>query len=135
MGFPGTEAGLLADMTLVAQTAGFLAIFLGYIYARKKNFLKHDITAKIAVLLGGLSFVWMGFSLVSNFLPLISMTFMGLLIVSHAITGLLALFMGIFLVFNEIKKTKTPMRVVFLLWAAAMFLGVIVYIVLYSTIF
>ena len=132
MGFPGTEAGLLADMTLVAQTAGFLAIISGYVYARKKNFLKHDITAKTAVLLGSISFIWMGFSLVSNFLPLISITFMGLLIVSHAITGSLALFMSIFLVFNEIKKTKTPMRVAFLSWAAAMFLGVIFYIVLYT---
>ncbi len=77
MGFPGTEAGLLADMTLVAQTAGFLAIISGYVYARRKNFLKHDKTAKTAVLLGGLSFIWMGYSLVSNFLPLISITFMG----------------------------------------------------------
>ncbi len=135
MGFLGTEASLLADMTLVAQTAGFFALFLGYIHARQKNFLKHDITAKTAVLLGGLSFVWMGFSLVSNFLPLISVTFTGLLIVSHAITGLLALFMGIFLVFNEIKKTKTPMKVAFLAWAAAMFSGVVFYIVLYSLIF
>jgi len=82
MGFPGTDVSLLADMTLVAQTAGFLAIISGYVYVRKKNFLKHDITAKTAVLLGSISFIWMGFSLVSNFLPLISVTFMGLLIVS-----------------------------------------------------
>ncbi|MCE8425886.1 MAG: hypothetical protein J5U17_08930 [Candidatus Methanoperedens sp.] len=128
MGFLGTKASSFSDLILIAQIAGFLILFLGFIYARKKNFLKHDKTAKIAVLIGGLSFVWMSYSLLFNFLALISMTFMGLLIVFHVIIGLLALFMGISLVLDEMNKTKASMKVTFVSWAITIFFGVILYI-------
>jgi len=128
MGFLGTRASSFSDLILMAQTAGLLILFAGLIFARKKHFLKHDKMAKMAVIIGVLSFLWMGYSLISNFLALISMSIMGLLIVSHVIIGLLALFMGVFLVLDEIKKTKTFMRVTFVSWIAAIFLGVLSYI-------
>lgn len=131
MGFFGTEASWFADMTLIAQTAGLLILFLGWKYAKTKNFLKHDITAKTTVLLGSLSFIWMGFSLVSNLASLISTTLMGILIFSHMIIGLLALFMGLFLVLGEIKKIRMFMIITFSSWIAAMFLGVILYYILF----
>jgi len=131
MGFFGTEASWAADMTLIAQTAGLIILFLGWKYAKTKNFLKHDITAKTTVLLGSLSFIWMGFSLVSNLASLISTTLMGILIFSHMIIGLLALFMGLFLVLGEIKKIRMFMIITFSSWTAAMFLGVILYYVLF----
>jgi uncharacterized membrane protein YozB (DUF420 family) len=129
MGLLGTRASSFSDMVLIAQTAGFLMLFLGLIYVKKKNFLKHDKLAKVSVLIGSLSFVWMAYSLISNFLALISMTFRGLLIVSHVVIGLLALFTGIFFVLDEIQKTKTVMIVTFISWAAAIFLGVLLYII------
>jgi hypothetical protein len=129
MGLLGTRASSFSDLVLIAQTAGFLILFLGLIYAKKKKFLKHDKLAKISVLIGSLSFVWMAYSLISNFLALISMTFRGLLIVSHVVIGLLALFTGIFFVLDEIQKTKTIMIVTFISWAAAIFLGVLLYII------
>jgi len=132
MGFFGTEASWFADMTLIAQTAGLLILFLGWKYAKTKNFLKHDITAKTTVLLGSLSFIWMGFSLVSNLASFISTTLMGILIFSHMIIGLLALFMGLFLVLGEIKKTRMFMMVSLSSWTAAMFLGVILYHILFT---
>jgi uncharacterized membrane protein YozB (DUF420 family) len=94
----------------------------------RKIFLKHDKTAKAAILMGGMAFVWMGYSLISKFLALISMNFRGLLIVSHVIIGLFALFLGIFIVLDEIKKTKNFMRVTFFSWTIAIFLGVVLYI-------
>ncbi len=132
MGFLGTEASWFADMTLIAQMAGLLILFLGWKYAKTKNFLKHDKTAKASVLLGGLSFIWMGFSLVSNLLSLISTTFTGLLILSHVIIGALALFTGLFLVLDEIRKTRMFMIVAFSSWTAAMFLGFILYYILFT---
>lgn len=132
MGFLGTEASWFADMSLIAQTAGLLILLLGWKYAKIKNFLKHDLTAKTSVLLGALSFIWMGFSLVFNLLSLISTTPTRLLIFSHVIIGLLALFIGLFLVLGEIKKTRTFMMVAFSSWAAAMFLGVILYYMLFT---
>jgi len=131
MGFLGTDASWFADMTLIAQTAGILILFLGWRYAKTKNFLKHDKTAKISVMLGSLSFIWMGFSLVSDLLLLISTTLTGLLIFFHAIIGLLALFMGLFLVLGEIKKTRMFMIISFSSWTAAMFLGVVLYYMLF----
>jgi hypothetical protein len=131
MGFLGTGASWFADMTLIAQTAGLLILFLGWKYAKTKNFLKHDITAKTSVLLGGLSLIWMGFSLVSNLMSLISTTLTGLLIFSHVIIGLWALFMGSFLVLGEIKKTRIFMIIVFSSWTVAMFLGAILYYILF----
>ena len=130
MGFFGTEASWFADLTLIVQTAGLLILLLGWKYAKTKNFLKHDITAKTSIFLSGLSFIWMGFSLVSNLMSLISTT--GLLIFSHVIIGLLALFMGLFLVLGEINKTRMFMMVAFSSWAAAMFLGVILYYILFT---
>jgi uncharacterized membrane protein YozB (DUF420 family) len=129
MGFLGTRTSSFSDLVLIAQTAGFLILILGFVYARKKNFLKHDAMAKIAILIGSSSFVWMGYSLISNFLAFISINFMGLLIVSHVIIGLSALFMGVSLVLDEIKKTKTFMKVTFISWTAAIFLGVVLYII------
>jgi hypothetical protein len=129
MGLLGTRASSFSDVVLIAQTAGFLILFSGLMYAKKKNFLKHDKLAKISVVMGSLSFVWMGYSLISNFLALISVTFRGLLIISHAVIGLLALFTGIFLVLDEIKKTKTAMIVTFISWAVAIFLGILLYII------
>lgn len=121
MVFPGT-----AGITLIAQVAGFLILFAGVMYARRKDFLKHKKISRIVVLLGYLSFLVMGFSLASNYLSIISMNFMGLLVVSHAIMGLVALLMGIFLVFNK-KKTKTTMKIAFFSWALAMFMGVLLF--------
>ncbi len=118
---PGT-----AGITLIAQIAGFLILLSGVVYARKKNFLKHIKMSRVAVLLGGLSFILMGFSLASNFLSLRSFDFMGLLIVSHAIIGVLALFMGILLVFDK-NKTKTTMKVAFFAWTLSMFMGVLLF--------
>ncbi len=132
MGFLGTEASLFADMTLMAQVAGLLMLILGWVYAKRKDFLKHDSTAKISVLLCSLSFIWMGFSLVSDLLQLISATFAGTLIFFHMIIGSLALFMGIFLVLGEIKKTKIYMIIAFFSWTAAMFLGVMLYYALFA---
>jgi hypothetical protein len=116
---------------LVSQTAGFLFLFLGSIYAIRKNFLKHDKMVKISLILGGLPLIWMFFSLVSDLLPLISTNLTGFVIIFHMITGLLALFMGIFLVFGEIKKTKTSMIIAFSSWTAAMFLGAMLYYLLF----
>ncbi len=131
MSFLGTEAGLFADTTFIAETAGFLILLSGAVYVRRKNFLKHDKLSKIAILTGVLSFIWMGFSLVSDFLERVSLNPAGLLIISHAMMGLLALFMGMFLVLGEMKKTKRVMWAIFSSWTAAMVLGVILYIDVY----
>ena len=131
MEFLGNQASSFADATLIIQTAGFLSLLMAFIYAKRKNFLKHDITSKISVFLGILALIWMSYSLVANLLSLISITSVGLIIVLHAFIGSMAIFTGSFMIFGEIKKTKTTMIIAFFSWIASMSLGVILYYMLF----
>ncbi len=132
MGFLGNQASSFADATIIIQTAGFLSLLMAFIFAKRKNFLKHDKTTKISVFLGAISLIWMSYSLVSNLLSLISITSVGLIIVLHTIIGSLAMFTGSFMIFGEMKKTKTTMIIAFFCWTSAMFLGVILYFILFK---
>jgi uncharacterized membrane protein YozB (DUF420 family) len=134
MSFLGTKAGPFADLALVIQITGFVILCLGVIYAKRKDFLKHFTLERVTVLLAVIAFLWMGSSLLINFKALIFhlTTLSNLLTVFHVIFGILALLAGIFLAFDRlIKKTRNSMRTMFLLWSAALFLGIAVYMIYY----
>ena len=134
MGFLGTRAGPFADMALVIQITGFIILCLGVMYAKRKDFLKHFALERVTVLLAVIAFLWMGSSLLIYFKALIFhlTTVSNLLTVFHVIIGILALLSGIFLAFDRlIKKTGNSMRTMFLLWSAALFLGIAVYMIYY----
>lgn len=134
MSFPGSNAVSFADITLIIQITGFIILFSGAFAAKRKSFLIHFKMARIAVFLGVVAFMWMGYSLISYYQSLISVSFVGLLVVSHVIIGLSALFTGLFFAFDRlIKKTRTPMRIVFLLWSVALFSGLMIYLIFYTT--
>lgn len=127
MGFLGTEASLFADMALIIQAVGFIILISGGIHVKKGNLPIHFKLTRTAVLLGVIAFIWMGYS----FIKLILLN-LDLLTVSHAIFGILALSTGILFAFDRlIIKTKTSMRIVFLLWTIALFLGIMFYIKYY----
>jgi uncharacterized membrane protein YozB (DUF420 family) len=135
MSILGTQAGLMADLAIIVQTSAFVILVSGVIYIKKKNYQRHVNLADIAVFLGILSFLWMGFSFISNFQLLISniSVSVNLIAIIHAITGLIVLITGIFFATNRyIKKTRNNMRMVFLLWAVAFFLGFELYIMYYT---
>lgn len=134
MGFLGTVASSFADMTLVDHIAGFIILFSGSLYVKRKDFSKHFILTRIAVFLGIVSLIWMGYSLISHFLTgALFLDTTGYLLILHATIGSLALFGGVFFAFDRlIRKTIIPMRIVFLLWTAALFLGIIFYISYYN---
>lgn len=125
MGFLGTTASSFADISLIAETLGFLLLLAGVVYIKKKDFRGHDKTARIAVILAGISFTWMFYSLVSNFNAFIST--IGLLIIAHTISGIIALLGGVLFVLNEVKKTKTSMLIIMILWTVAAGLGIVLY--------
>lgn len=130
MGFPipSITMNSLAALNLAVMIAGYIILFSGSIYARRKKIRQHVKMADTAVILGSLSFMWMGYSLISDFFGKITVSVFGVIIVFHIITGLSALFAGIFFALDEIKKTKTSMIMVFLIWSAAMISGVAVYL-------
>jgi uncharacterized membrane protein HdeD (DUF308 family) len=76
----------------------------------------------------------MGFSLIISFQFIIShLTNLPVLVtVSHVIIGTSALVAGIFLSFDRIiKKSRDPMRAVFILWVLTLLLGLTTYFMRY----
>ncbi len=131
MGFLGTAASSFADIVLVVQITGFIILFSGIIYVKRGNFLKHFKMTRITVFLGILSLIWMGYSLMF-YLPILSIGTAWALLILHSAIGSLALSTGVFFAFDRlIKKTRTPMRIVFLLWILALLSGISVYINFY----
>ncbi len=132
MAFLGNAVSSFADLTLLIQIVGFIILLFSVRYAKKRKILNHSKMANNAVILGVLSFIWMGFSFISH-IPALNFDFFGTLLIFHSIIGSLALVSGIVFAFNKlIKKTRAPMRSVFLLWGAALFLGVVFYISYYN---
>lgn len=134
MSFLGTRAGPFADLALVIQIIGFIILCLGVMYVKRKDFLKHFTLERVTVFLAVIAFLWMGSSLLINYQALIYQltTLPNLFTVFHAIFGVTALLSGIFLAFDRlIKKTRNSMRTMFLLWSAALFLGIAVYMIYY----
>jgi len=136
MVFLGNVTSSFADMTLGVQITGFFILFSGSIYAKRKKFLNHFKMSRIAVFLGIVSLIWMGYSLISHIQTgAIFFDAIGTLFILHTAIGSLALLAGVFYAFDRlIRKTIIPMRAVFLLWTAALFLGIIFYISNYNII-
>jgi uncharacterized membrane protein YozB (DUF420 family) len=137
MSFLGTRAGPLADLALIISIAGFIILCLGVVYAKKGIFPRHFKMTRLVVLLASIAFMWLGFILIrffrlifSNFTTLLSMVRL-----FHIVIGILALLTSIFFAFDRlIKKTRYPMRTVFILWMLALLLGVAVYVIRYISI-
>ncbi len=134
MSFLGTQAVFLADLTLIVQIAAFVILSSSVIYVKKKNFQNHFKMADIAVFCGLLAFLWMGFSLVKNFKTLILniTASSSLFTIIHVVIGLIALLIGVFFTSNRyVKKIRSNMRMTFLLWALALFFGIVLYTMYY----
>ncbi len=134
MGFLGTRAGPLADLALIISIAGFIIFCLGVVYAKRGILPRHFKMERLAVLLLIIAFIWMGPRFIGSFhIIIFRLTSLTILItVLHAVIGASALLAGIFLAFDRvIKKTRYPMRAVFILWILALLLGIATYIVRY----
>ncbi len=134
MGFLGTRAGPLADLALIISVAGFIILCLGVVYAKRGIFVRHFKMTRLAVLLLIIAFIWMGPRFIGSLhIIIFRLTALPILItVFHAVIGTSALVAGIFLAFDRvIKKTRYPMRTVFILWILALLLGIATYIVRY----
>ena len=135
MAFLGTRASLPADLALIFSITGFVLLFIGVLYAKRRVLLGHFEMARLAVVLTTIAFILrMAFSLIRSLRLIIShLTNPPILItVFHIIFGTIALIAGIFLAFDVlIKKTRYPMITVFLLWIFALFLGIVIYIMRY----
>ncbi|HEY9246055.1 MAG TPA: hypothetical protein VIO11_04335 [Candidatus Methanoperedens sp.] len=134
MSLLGTRAGLFADLALIISIVGFIILCLGVVYAKRGIFTQHFLMTRVAVLMTGIAFIWMGYITI-RFFPLIFSNLSALpnvVRVFHIVIGAFTLVSGILLAFDRIiKKTRYPMRTVFTLWVLALLLGIIVYIMRY----
>jgi uncharacterized membrane protein YozB (DUF420 family) len=137
MAFLGTRAGSSADLALIFSIIGFIILFIGVLYAKRRVLQSHFEMARLAVGLTVIAFIIrMAFSLIRSFQLIIShlASIPILITVLHVIFGTSALITGIFLAFDTlIKKSRYPMITVFLLWIFALLLGIITYIMRYVT--
>ncbi len=134
MGFLGTRAGPLADLALIISIVGFIILCLGVVYAKRGILPRHFNMERLAVLILIIAFIWMGPRFIGSLhIIIFRLTSLTILItVFHAVIGTSALLAGIFLAFDRvIKKTRYPMRTVFILWILALLLGIATYIVRY----
>ncbi len=135
MGFLGTRAGPLADLALIISIAGFIVLCIGVVYAKRKIFPVHFKMTRFAVLLTIIAFLlWMGFSLIRSFQLIIShLTSLPILVtVFHSIIGASVLVAGTFLALDRIiRKSRNPMRTVFIFWVLALLLGITTYFMRY----
>lgn len=132
MGFLGSAAGSTADITLLVQIAGFVLLLSGTVYVKKGNLARHFTFTRVAVLLGVFALIWMALSLISQLQYLILDVF-GTLLLLHVSFGTAALISGVLFAFDRvIRKTKMPMRSVFILWFAALLLGISFYLTYYN---
>ena len=135
MSFLGTRAGPLADLALIISLAGFIILCLGVVYAKRGIFSRHFKMTRLAVILAIIAFIlWMGFSLIRSFQTIIShLTNLPILVtVFHAIIGTSVLVAGTFLAIDRIiKKSRFPMRTVFIFWVLTMLLGITTYFMRY----
>ncbi len=134
MGFLGTRAGPLADLCLIISITAFIILILGVAYAKRKALPMHFKLARLAVLLLIIVFAWMGSRFIGAFHLIVSHLtgIPSLVTLSHAIIGALALTSGIFLAFDMvIKKTRSHMKTVLLLWILTLLFGIGLYFLRY----
>ncbi len=127
-------ANPIADANLIVQTAAIIILMLSVMHVKKKNFPAHFKYTKIAASFLAISFLWMGYSFINNIqVFILHLTTPGSLIaVAHAVIGIPALAAGLsFALGRFIEKTLIPMRITFLLWTLAFFLGIVLYIIYY----
>ena len=143
-GFFGTNASFRVDaaLTLILLTA--LLFTIGWQLAVRKRYVAHRWVQTIAVILNTLVvlFAMIG-SFITHILPGIPAKFGEgdyAITTLHALIGLIAMMLGVFIVLRENKlvpkalrfrKRKRLMRISYVLYLLATFLGVVVYITVY----
>jgi uncharacterized membrane protein YozB (DUF420 family) len=144
-GFLGTRGSLGADLTLVIIVAAFVLLTVGVVLARRKSYGAHRWVQTAAVALSYVPILaWMvvslGRNIVPNFPKDLNQSAFALATV-HVVIGAVAAVFGVIIVVraqqvwvggHSLEAYKTPMRVAYLLYLAAVVMGVVVYVVTYG---
>jgi uncharacterized membrane protein YozB (DUF420 family) len=140
------EPFVLATVSLFLQIVILILLFGSVGLKGKKKFRQHGITMLLAVVLHTITILLVMIpSFVSGFIPYFSTNIsdaVSIIAIVHGAAGILAEVLGVLIVaFWRLQKSlqycaprKKLMRVTLILWLIALFVGVLLYIILYLTI-
>jgi uncharacterized membrane protein YozB (DUF420 family) len=137
-------APILAQFNLIFQIIILAVLFVGFGLKQRGKFVAHGSTMLIAVVLSAVSFLLaMGpsFFSLSGFISEQPTHVLSVAVIIHGILGAIAEILGIYLVVSwGLRKSvqscqrKRIMRVTMVLWPIAVFLGILLYALLYGII-
>lgn len=137
---------VLATVSLVLQFVILVLLFGSVGLKGRKKFRQHGMTMLLAVVLHTITILLVMMpSFVSGFIPYFSTNIsdaVSIIAIVHGATGILAEVLGVWIVTSwRLRKSlqyctprKKLMRFTLILWLIALFLGILLYIVLYLTI-
>lgn len=134
----GIDIATVATVNVLLQTAAYLLLIRGFLFARKKNFRRHKMIMSIAT---SLNFISLAVVMLPSFYSIVSkislpeMNSFSSIVVLHHLIGLSALILASLVVLRScgsiIKNTKLLMITIFTLWSVGYFMGLTVYYLLY----
>jgi uncharacterized membrane protein YozB (DUF420 family) len=138
-------APILAQFNLIFQIIILAVLFVGFGLKQRGKFVAHGSTMLIAVVLNAVSFLLaMGpsFFSLSGFISEQPTHVLSVAVIIHGILGAIAEILGIYLVVSwglrksvqSCQRRKPIMRVTMVLWPIAVFLGILLYALLYGII-
>lgn len=136
---------LIAQINFIVQVAILVSLSAGLILRKKHKLLSHGTAMLVAVVLNAISFfLVMGPSLTSlgRTVEEHPVNRLSLVVLGHASFGSAAEILGVYLVgswrlrssFQSCIRKKKVMLVTLVLWLIALFLGILLYILLYTSI-
>lgn len=137
---------LTPETNLVFQMVILIIILASFALKKIRSYFLHGATMLIAAVLNLFSFalvMWPSLSSLREYIISFPLTRLSLTIVIHAFLGATAEVLAIFIVAswrlqsstkNCVRKKKM-MRVTFVLWIAALFFGILLYMLLHTSIF
>lgn len=146
-GFLGTHANFAADATLVAMVIIGILLTIGFVLARKKHYLAHRWMQTTAASANLVLVLWMMILPFRDFVVRDAggprPSYFYVITVLHAILGLSAVLLGIFVVLRanglmikplRFNNYKVFMRISYVLYIVTILLGVVVYLVWFTSI-
>ena len=143
-GIFGTNASLIADLSLIIQIGSFILVLISMVYEVKRKFKIHGFIMGAGIGLHFINFLVAMLPLfIARFNAFTSETFLVFVqtLWVHVVSGALVLVLGFFIIIKWVSKPSTIkgcfrrkrlMDATVLLWATSLAFGIATYVALYT---
>jgi uncharacterized membrane protein YozB (DUF420 family) len=133
-----------SQANLALQIIIFTIVLISFVFVKKRRFWVHGVMMLVAVVLNAFSFLWVmepSFLSLEQFIISHPVNRISLATMAHGVLGATVEILGVWLVVSWGLRKSTAccvrkrrmMLVTLILWAITFFLGVLVYMLLYTT--